>query len=50
MDPNKTKLIRNAATFIVGTTIGLYLGQFCPDLYFVRLKPYLPVLDAGKTN
>ena len=53
MNPNKTKLIRNSASFIVGATIGLYIGQFCPDLYFVKVRPYLPAVgagDGGKTN
>jgi hypothetical protein len=33
---------RNAFAALLGTVLGLYVGQYFPDLYFPYVTPYLP--------
>jgi len=33
---------KNTFAIISGTLMGLYMGQYFPDIYFDRVSPYLP--------
>lgn len=33
---------RNAIAAFLGSAIGLYVGQYFPDLYFAAISPYIP--------
>lgn len=35
---------RNLLAGLIGTALGLYVGQYFPDLYFGHVSPYLPDL------
>lgn len=30
---------------LLGSTVGLYAGQYFPDLYFAEVEPYLPEIE-----
>lgn len=36
---------RNAFAAFFGTVLGLYVGQYFPDLYFPSVSPYLPHIE-----
>jgi hypothetical protein len=36
---------RNVIAALLGSTIGLYVGQYFPDLYFAEVEPYLPEIE-----
>jgi len=37
-----SKSKRNVFGVVVGLALGLYVGQYFPDIYFERVQPYLP--------
>ena len=45
MDINKVPLKpwkKNVFATIVGLTLGIYVGQYFPDIYFEQLQNYIP--------
>ena len=38
MDPNKTKIVKNVASLVVGGILGLYFGQYFPDMYYIKIQ------------
>ncbi len=38
MDPKKTKILKNVSLFLIGGTLGVYIGQYFPDMYYVKIR------------
>jgi hypothetical protein len=41
----RTSILRNILTFTVGGTVGLYFGQFFPDLYWGKIDEYVMTIE-----
>ncbi len=41
----KSSILRNVLSLAVGGAVGLYFGQYFPDLYWQHVDPY--VIDLG---
>ena len=39
---------KNISAGVIGTILGLYLGQYFPDVYYVQIKDDIPEFDALK--
>ena len=38
MDPKITKIVKNVGSLVVGGIFGLYVGQYFPDMYYVKIQ------------
>ncbi len=41
----KSSMLRNVLSLVTGGAIGLYFGQFFPDLYWSKVDEYVITLD-----
>jgi hypothetical protein len=41
----KSSIVRNLLSLVVGGAVGLYFGQYFPDLYYKEVDPYVIELE-----
>lgn len=46
----KSSMLRNMLALLVGGTIGLYFGQYFPDLYWNKVEEYVVDLNGSTTQ
>lgn len=46
----KPSILRNVLSLIAGGAIGLYFGQYFPDLYYNKVDPYVIELEKPENN
>jgi len=40
---------KNAFAAFAGTGVGLYIGQYFPDVFWPEVEPYIPEIEVLKT-
>jgi hypothetical protein len=46
----KSSTIKNILSLLAGGAIGLYFGQYFPDLYWGKVEPYVIEVDKEKID
>ena len=46
----KSSKMRNILSIVIGGVVGLYFGQYFPDLYFGQLDKYVIDLKSNNNN